>query len=130
MHRIILTLLLTAISSTAWAEWEEAGEDKLATVYVDRASITSGKKSDHMEMWHLLNYMTVQSAAGTQYSSARIHMAYDCKKMKLRNLGLTWHAEKMGAGNEVFSRTLFGEWRRPLPHSVDEALLGIVCEKK
>lgn len=130
MHRVILTILLTAISSSALAEWVKAGMDKSATVYVDTSTITISKKSKTTEVWHVLDYETVQDSMGTKYLSAKVRMGYDCKKMKSRNLGLTWHSGNMGEGEKVISRSTFGEWRRPFPGSLEEALLEIVCEKK
>lgn len=130
MKSVILTILLAAISSSAMAEWVKAGRDKSAIVYVDSGTISISKKSKITEMWHVLDYETVQNSMGTKYLSAKIHMGYDCKKMKSRNLGLTWHSENMGGGDKVFSRSTFGEWRRPFPGSLDETLLGIVCGQK
>lgn len=112
------------------AEWVKAGMDKSATVYVDTSTITISKKSKTTEMWHVLDYETVQDSMGTKYLSAKVRMGYDCKKMKSRNLGLTWHSGNMGEGEKVISRSTFGEWRRPFPSSAEETLLEIVCEKK
>jgi len=130
MHSLILTILLAAISNSAMAEWVKAGRDKSATVYVDSSTVTISKKSRITEMWHVLDYETVQDSMGTKYLSAKVRMGYDCKKMKSRNLGLTWHSANMGAGDKVLSRSTFGEWRRPFPGSLEETLLGIVCEQK
>ena len=130
MPRIFLTILLATISSSAIAEWVNIREDKFATVYFDSGTITLNKKSGIAEVWHLLDYKTPQDSMGKKYFSAKIRMGYNCKTMKLRNLGLTWHAENMGGGEKLFSRTLSGDWRRPLPRSLDATLLGIVCEQK
>lgn len=130
MYRIILTILLATISSSAMAEWVKAGMEKSATVYVDTSAITANKKSKILESWHVLDYETVQDSMGTKYLSAKVRMGYDCKKMKSRNLGLTWHSGNMGQGDKVLSRSTFGDWRRPFPGSLEEALLEIVCNNK
>ena len=51
MKKLLLTLMLAVVSSSAMAKWVKVSEDKLVTAYADPTTIR--KNGDKVKMWAL-----------------------------------------------------------------------------
>ncbi len=128
MRRIVLMVLLSAVSSTAMAEWVKVsnvdGGD--ITFYTDPSTIRKNGKS--VKMWELQDYLTART--GENYLSVKIQNEYDCKNERTRLLFLSLHSAHMGGGDIVEMNNSPGEWMPVPPASIIEALWKIACGKK
>lgn len=89
MHKVILMVLLAAVSSSAMAGWVRVSEseDENITVYVNPNTIR--KVGNNVKMWELGDYKTAKdSGVGTQYMSVKGQAEYNCKEEKYRTLYL------------------------------------------
>lgn len=95
MHKIILMMLLSVMSSSAMAGWVLFHKDSDTTVYVDWAGL---KKSKNIVTVNILeDYKEPASFMGAFiYNSATLPRRIDCKNFKLKSLEVTFYAENMG----------------------------------
>lgn len=127
MHKIVLMMLLTAVSSSAMAEWKAVGSNESTTIYIDLSTI---KKVGNMAlMWHLTDYKTPQKDMGDKYLSEKNQNEYDCKEEKLRRRAFSEHSENMGKGRIVYSDSYTSRWKPVPPDSGIEILWKFACNK-
>jgi hypothetical protein len=127
MHKIVLMMLLAAVSSGAMAEWKAVGSNESTAIYIDLATI---KKTGNMAlMWHLTDYKTPQKDMGDKYLSTKDQNEYDCKEEKLRRRASSEHSENMGKGRIVYSDSYTTRWKPVPPDSGIEILWRFACNK-
>ena len=119
MKKLLLTLMLIVISSSAMAEWVEAGSyngyDPIEiTAYADPASIR--KVGDIVTMRIMIDYKPVEMVDGKQQKfvggiaeSEELQAQFDCK--------------------EAQSQSISSEWAPVSPDSIDEGLWKLACGK-
>lgn len=141
MGKVILTVLLIAVSSGAAAEWEQwfvpksnlsewvvANQNEAVTIYADTATIR--RAGNLAYMWDLTDFRTGRVLSGDKRSlSFRKEQEYDCNKQQGRILYISWHAENMGRGEIIGSDRNPGDWRPVLLGTVFEKLWKVACEK-
>ena len=130
MNKLLLTLMLALVSTSAMAEWTWAVEDAGVgiTVYVDRTSIS--KTGNIVKILSLTDFKTVQGKAKSRFSSQKEQDEYDCKDGKIRILTSSKYSKNMGAGEVVFSDSVPSKWMPVAPGSANEVLWEIACGKQ
>jgi len=126
MHKAILMMLLTIVSSGAMAEWVKVDEDKLVTAYADPTTIR--KSGDKVKMWALWDYSTAQEGDSKPYMSVRIQNEYNCKEETDRQIYATTFSGNMAGGNTI-GRQGGKKWVPIAPRTHGEALWKFACGK-
>jgi len=127
MHKIVLTMLLAAVSNGVMADWRAVGSNENTTIYIDTATI---QRTGHMAlMWHLTDFKIPQKDMGDKYLSTKDQNEYDCKEEKLRRRASSEHSENMGKGKIVYSDSYTTRWKPVPPDSGVEILWKFACNK-
>jgi hypothetical protein len=129
MKKLLLTLILAVVSTSAMAEWVEVGSsvEYGITLYVE--PITISKSENMVKMMRLTDFKTVQENAGKQYMSTKKQHEYDCKKERVRTLWSTFYSKNMGDGDVIADVEGTHKWTPVAPDSVGEAHLELACGK-
>jgi hypothetical protein len=129
MRRIFFIACLTALSSSAMAEWVEVSKYKTVTVYADPSTIKEMK--DTVRMWDLFDHREVKTEpSGKKFMSMKDMSEYDCENKISRVLYTTCHSEPMGMGDVVYTNKDAGDWRTLAPDSPSEKLWKTACKKQ
>ncbi len=130
MKKLLLTLMLAVMSSSAMAEWVEIGEtDKetteayATTFYADPNTIR--KIGNRVKMWSLSDYKITSEEFGV--TSSKSQDEYDCKEKKQRVLFISFYSGHMGKGETVVIHNERGDWKPTSPGSANEAILKFAC---
>ena len=126
MKKLLLTLMLVVVSSSAMAEWVKVSEDKLVTAYADPTTIR--KLGDKVKMWALWDYSTAQEGDSKPYMSVRIQNEYNCKEETDRQIYATTFSGNMLEGNKIDTQG-GRDWEPVAPRTHDEALWKFACGK-
>ena len=125
MKRLLLILILTVISSSAIAEWAEAGRSKNSIVYYDPATIRiSGSK---VIIWSLHDYKTARGQI--EYRSVTLESEYDCIKKQSRRLFLALYRKNMGTGTTVRKDVEPRSWLPIAAGTIKESMWKTACRK-
>ncbi len=132
MHKSLIAILLTLVSTSAMADWTLAGEaaNSNFSLYVDRASIH--RKGDRVKMWHLYDYKSAEAGVvdGKFYLSSKGQNEYDCSEDTLRILAYSNHTESMGLGDILSSDySVKRDWQAIAPNTIYMMLLKVACGK-
>lgn len=143
----ILILLLSLISSSAFAEWmpiavihaQESPETQ--TAYVDSATVH--KNGNLVNMMVLVDHQSglskgVESTLGKLFfrskdditKSWKVQDEFDCKDKKIRMLSYIAYSEHMGNGEIVPNEVVTNQWEPVIPGSIGDSLWKYVCEKQ
>lgn len=126
MRKAIFMMLLAIVSNSAMAKWIEVSSSESATNYADPASIS--RAGNLVQMWYLRDHKdTVRTSDGKPFVSAKMLREYDCKEEKSRVLYSSFHSEKMGEGEAVFSDSDPDKWMQIEPDSIGEDMWKIAC---
>jgi len=126
MQKLLLTLMLVLISTSAMAKWVEVGSTEKFIAYADPATI---QKTDNIvSMWVLIDYKTVQTNASKPYMSKLGIRKYDCKEKQNLATIKTLHSKNMGVGNYV---GIIGSrpWLPVSPGTTTELFWKLACGK-
>ena len=107
MRRVIFTMLLSIVSSSAAAAWEQwfvpksnlsewvvANYNEAVTIYADTATVR--RAGNMAQMWDLTDFRTGKALSGDKRSlSFRKEQEYDCSGQRARILYISWHSENM-----------------------------------
>ncbi len=133
MIKIILMLLLAAVSSSSYADWVNFGtsvtRDGNVTAYVNQSTIQkNGSKS---KMWILYDSRTPRKLETLTYKSSMGQDEYDCETKQSRNLAIFLYSGNLGHG-EVVSKasTSSSDWEPAPPDSMSGHLLEYACGMK
>jgi len=126
MKKLLLTLMLVVVSTSAMAKWVKVSEDKLVTAYADPRTIR--KLGDKVKMWALRDYSIAQEGDSKPYMSVRIQNEYNCKEETARQIYATTFSGNMAEGNTI---NMQGgrDWEPVAPRTVGEALWKFACGK-
>lgn len=127
MHKLIVILLLSAISNSAFADWSEIGKINDDTVYVDSSTIR--RNEDVVKVWFLHSYANEKMFEGSKYLSEKRLNEYDCKTEEVRTHAHFFFSESMGNGNTVFSKQEASYWKLVVPASIDYASMELACSR-
>lgn len=122
MRAIYLTLLLAALSSSAFAEWVAINQSK--NYFYDPSTFSAEGK--YAKVWGIINYD--KSTPNNYPKSKKVLLEIDCHQGQVKTLMFTFNSEIMGKGDVLAeSNNSFGSWRWTQPGSLDEALFNISC---
>jgi len=128
MKKLLLTLMLSIVSSSAMAEWVEVDSNEKFIAYAD--PITIRKSGNKVKMWGLMDYNSVNEGAGYKYLSSKAQNEFDCKEEQRRTLYFSWHSENMGGGDVVYiGDEPTKNWSPVAPGSVGKNLWKFACGK-
>ena len=140
-RKIALALILTAMSGSAAAQWEQwfvpkgnasewvaANTSGDVTIFADVSTIR--RNGSLAQMWDLTDMKTGRMLAeGKRALSFKKEQEYDCGKQQVRTLYISWHSESMGAGTILGSDTTATGWRPVLRGTIREKLLQTACSR-
>jgi len=101
MQKLLLTLMLVLISTSAMAEWVEVAESEAGTFIAYAESSTIQKTDNIVHMLVLIDYKTAQTDASKSYMSKLGIRKYDCKEKQNQADIKTLHSNNMGGGKHV-----------------------------
>ena len=131
MRKILLGLLLIAISTSAMAEWTPVVSSNNAGGYYIYANYSSIRQDGtKVKMWSLYDFNTIQSLGEVKFSSIKFLDEYDCQGEQSRTLSSIRISGNMGNGDVVGSNNTIGQWSPISPDSVIEVLWKTACKKK
>jgi len=132
MKKLLLTLILAVMSSSAMAEWTLVQTGKESNEYIDLATIrVSGNLA---KMWTLTNISKniKNIKVGEKAFAVKTVHEYDCKEPQSRLLFVAWYNDYMGTGGiEHSSETPNSKWKAVVPesNSIMEIRWKIACGK-
>jgi hypothetical protein len=130
MRKIVVTMLLTVMSSSAGAEWVRAGDTGNAAIYFDPATLSRAGNIVNMDVLYDLKAAVHSMTNGNQYASQKSQTEYDCKDKQWRMLNFSWYSGNMGAGKMVEYLADAFKWEPVPPGSGVEALWQLACGKR
>jgi hypothetical protein len=130
MRKIILPMLLAALSSDAAAEWIKVFERDAGSVYVDAATIRSDGNLVRIGTLYDLNTPVISAINGKPYASQREQIEFDCKEKLWRTLEYSWYTGKMGEGQMVENFSESYTLRPILSGGAVEIVWKYACGKK
>jgi hypothetical protein len=127
MKKLLLALLLIAISTSAMAEWiyisESANGDK---TYMDISTIKKTGSGTY-KVWDLLDYAQPQILGASNYLSLATNLEFDCNNDANRHIYFVGYSENMGKGNVIGSENGSQTWKPEVPGSVGFQELKFIC---
>jgi len=140
MKKLLLTLMVAVVSSSAMAEWTKLDEADGCTRYIDLATISKTSNrlkvwENKVKMWFLEDCKTPQIRidGSSNVLSAKIQREFNCKDKQQRTLALRRFSGKMGSGmiqsntTPLGSYTISGKWSPIAPGSYNEPLWKVAC---
>jgi hypothetical protein len=127
--RLIVALLMMALSAPAWAEWVKIAESNLRALYYNPAAIS--QQGDLRRVWTLQdNKQRDQDGVLSRHYLSE----FDCKAGRQRLLSVSTHAERMARGKTITLRRYAleepeGKWFNVAPNSFSAHLMKLVCAK-
>lgn len=132
MSKVILTLLLAVVTSSATAEWVEFGtttmRDGYATAFINTDTIR--RDGSMVKMWVLYNLKTPKQLEKITYQSYMGQDEFDCQKERSRTLSILLYAGKMGRGDAIDTYSTPTDWEPIAPSSMAAQLWRYACSKK
>ena len=130
MKKMLLVLLLSALTASAHAEWTRIEyPSKAFVVYVENDTLVKTDPNS-AKLWHLVDYTEPQSLDGRPFLSIKARDEYDCDRGMRRDLMHLWHFGNMADGTMLKAAYKPASWTTPAAGSVEEALMRLVCPKK
>ena len=133
MNKLLFTLsllFLSAVTTTAMAEWTQVSESNKKGGYTVYADLTTRSgTNDEVKMWTLLDYKIEQEDTGLYYLSKKVRRKYDCQTKHLKLLALKLYAWNMGQGELVRAYSQPQQWKEIQPGSIDEIEWKVACGK-
>ncbi len=123
MEKLLFTLMLVIVSSSAAADWESVADvDGDTCYYADPDTI---RKSGNMaKMWVMEDYKIAEKL---DVLSARHKEEFDCNKKQYRRLFTSLHTGHMGRGETLFILNERGDWHTSYPDSIAARVLKFAC---
>ena len=127
MKKLLLTLLLVIVSSSAVAEWVYIVENKTtgASYYINSDIIRNS--SNKVKVWELVDLNKAVNSIDKKYISAKLHTEYDCKEEQTRILYSVLYTGNMGKGEIIRSYYTYEKWSQIVPDSVGTPFLKYDC---
>jgi hypothetical protein len=138
MKKLLITLLLTVVSSSAMAEWDFAlkSADGATSYYIQNDAIL--KYEDKAKMWVLVDHKkgikiklgkkrAIKINIRKKVFSYKAKFEYKCDEKHYRLLFKTTYSKNMGKGNVIDTFDEPDEWNPVIPESASEVLLYKAC---
>jgi len=116
MKKLLLTLMLAVVSTSAMAEWVEVGTTDSYLVYADPTSIR--KVGDIVKMRTRVDYKPVEMVDGKKQ-----------KTIIAKAISVAWSQGEYDCKNIQFRAEISYEWTPVTPDSIDEKLWKYACGK-
>ena len=130
MHKAILMMQLTVLSSSAMAAWVEVDTNYGVGLSAYADPVTIRKSGNIVKMWILYDHTMAQTNARKPYMSIKARWKYDCKEEQIQFLYEILYSENMGEGKIVRSLGLHNnKWQPVAPGSMEEILWKFACGK-
>jgi len=130
VKKILLTLMLAVMSSSAMANWVEVGKEVGSRMIFYADPTTIKKHGNTVKMWVLYDYKETQKKGNSKpFRSYKDYFEYDCKEDHGRSRYVSFHSENMGGGVSIESRNYISKWEPLSPHSIGLTLLEFACGK-
>lgn len=130
MHKTILIILITVVSSSAMAKWTFVlkSSDGLTSYYIDYSSIR--KSSNKAKMRILVDQnQAIKINARKEVFSYKGQYEYKCHEKHERLINKIIYSENMGEGNIIDSFDVPEKWTPIVPGSASEVLLMTACRE-
>ncbi|MCH6585121.1 MAG: hypothetical protein IH810_04725 [Proteobacteria bacterium] len=130
MQKLLLTLMLAFVNTSAMAEWTKVEWNHVdggLTLYVDYSTIRM--VGNRVKMLSLTD-LVVEKEGEIDLFSSRTHDEYDCKEKKMRQLFYALYSGRMGSGKMEHSNSEHLKWAPVETGSMGEAMWKIACGKK
>lgn len=128
MKKMVLMLLLVAISSDVFADWEMVNKGPTATMYLDLS--TRQRTLNKVKMWHLTDNYTIRPVnGGKAFLSLKAQIEYDCTEKQTRYLWTTVYSGHMGNGEVLDSLAGNQKWQPVIPGTIWEIMWKSACFK-
>lgn len=122
--RLIVALLLTTLTASAWGEWVKYAETKDTVEYYDPATIK--RKSNVRRVWMI----TDLKLRGKYDELSQIFLSeFDCKEQRWRILFVSAQSARMGGGATLGTDDSGETWNDIAPKTASGVMLNIVCEQ-
>jgi hypothetical protein len=128
MSKLILTVLLGAVSSSAMAEWVPIAmsSDKTNTIYADPDTVR--RSSDTVKLSIMNDNKTPKSVPGFRpYFSTKDQFEVDCNEDQIRMLGLIAYSGNMGKGEVIYTHKFNNDWSPVSRDTVDQGIFNFAC---
>ena len=132
--RKILFVVLTMVCSAALADWDltDIDPDGFSTYWHNKK--TMRKNGDIVRMWTMQNLLVEKSEiTGNKFKSAKIQIAYNCRRETLAILSSAMFSDAMGKGKNEYlfvEKEKNIEWIPIFPESIGEQEWNIACRKR
>jgi len=129
MKKLILAMLLAAVSTSAMAEWTRINVGDNGDDYVNYSSIR--KTGNKVKMWSLKDWKTIHIIDGEKpYLSEANQFEYDCYAETSQILAWNNYSGNMGHGDATDAQSFRGDALPISPDSIGEIKWKIACGKK
>lgn len=125
MKKLLLILILTAMSASSIAGWVEVGRGEDFVVYYDDATIR--KSGNIVKIWSLHDYKTARGQV--EFRSVTLESEYDCIKKQSRRLFISFYQKNIGSGTTIRKDNEPGKWLPISSGTIKESIWKIACLK-
>jgi len=108
MRKVIFTMALMMVSSSAMAEWIKIAEGKFGSKYYDSEVIREGSMAF---VWYLTDANTENSLVPLPFASIKFRKQYDCAESKSREIAMILFSDSMGEGNVISNKSVTKNWK-------------------
>ena len=128
MKRLLITLLLAVLSTSAMAEWLNLTPSGDRAHYINMATIR--KQGNIVKIWEMLDYKSPQKGPdGAPFLSIKTLVAYDCVNVTIAFPDFTYFSGNMGGGKRISNSQYSGGWRDIDPDSMMIVVWRQLCNK-
>lgn len=129
VRKVVLILILVAVSSEVMAEWAPLGGGDDCAVYVDKTTII--RANNLVKISALCEYKVAQKdVVGKVFVSMRVENQFDCKNKTYRRTAASFFSKPMAQGDMVWTEGNLSQDWQPIPtNSFLSALSKISCEQ-
>jgi len=126
MRRVLATVLLTIVSTSALADWVYVTGNDFATLYMDFSTLR--RQGNFVRVWTLSDWAKPEKLSDeVSYRSSRTLLEYDCIEEMTRIRASVAYADAMGKGTAVLSTTMISEWAHIPPESLAREMWEVAC---
>ena len=126
MKRLLITLLLAVLSTSAMAEWVQINANNNSTTYVDPTTIR--KAGNKVKMWAMIDFKKRTEEIGDTLSQASQY-EIDCQNETTTQLAWVRYSGNMRTGHVVYSDNKRGDAAPNGPGTVGEFMWKVACGK-
>ena len=127
MSKLILMMLLSVVSGSAFSEWFHVAtsHDDNVSVYADAATIR--KNNNLVKMWHLYDFKKMANGKIGEIYSLRGQSVFDCKDEATRLVTSTAFSDNFAKGKILSNNDNNLDWSPIAPGSMGEYLWKFAC---